>query len=191
MIKENIASKSGGGLYILSSELVFDTVNKSSIFKNIAPVGHDIFVFDPSEIVSIQLDTFSVKYPTDFHVEPVKYFDFDIDHGLYQQVDASLYVSPSGNNSNSGLTKEDPLQNIQYALSIIRGGPLHSNQIHLLPGIYSSTENQEYFPINIPDYCDILGVKATEVELNAEFWGNVLTFNENEENTIDNITLTG
>lgn len=108
-VKYNEANHAGGGICSSwNSEIIFDSDNKSSIYYNFAPVGHDIYLSDPNLIQEIILDTFSVTHPTDYYAEPGNYLDFSIDHGLVQQIDADLYVSPNGSNSNSGLTEEDP-----------------------------------------------------------------------------------
>lgn len=60
-----------------------------------------------------------------------------------------------------------------------------------MPGTYSASITQDYFPINIPDYCNIIGSSSSEVILNAELWGNVITINYNDESDISGITITG
>ena len=39
-----------------------------------------------------------------------------IEEGFLEMVDADLYVSPDGDDSNSGLTPEDPLKTITMAM---------------------------------------------------------------------------
>ena len=179
-----------GGLCISSGNVVvFDSINRCSIYSNIAPVGHEITNWD-NNIISVIVDTFSVMYPTDYYAEHSKNFEFDINHALISQVDHDLYISPDGDNSNSGLTQQDPLLNIQYALSILLVDSLQPHTLHLMEGTYSPSETGEYFPINIPDYCNLIGPDATQVILNAEETNSVISISSNTETTLSGMTIT-
>lgn len=187
----NESDYSAGGLCLTgSNEVIFDSINRCSMYSNKAPIGHDIINWD-NNLITVNVDTFSVMYPTDYYTEPSKKFEFNINHALIAQVDHDLYISPNGDNTNSGLTEQDALQNVQYALSILLVDSLHPHTLHLLEGIYSPLETSEYFPINIPDYCNLNGQSATQVILNAEGTNPVIGISNNIKTTLSGMTITG
>jgi len=187
-ISNNTAVTDGGGIYCTSSALVFDSITRSNIYLNYAFSGNDLY---SDTILEIIVDTFTVLYPTEFHADPFENFSFDILNGKIIQVDADLYVSPGGNNMNSGLTPNDPLKNIRYAISKIRADSLHQNTIHLLQGTYSASSNEEIFPLNIPDYISLCGESENSVILDAEMQSNVLTFDNNTGTIVTGLTIKG
>jgi len=140
--------------------------------------------------MNVIVDTFTVSNPTDFHAAPIDNFTFDILHGLQEQINADLYVSPSGNNNNTGLTIDDPLKTIQYACSVILADSQNLHIIHLAEGTYSPSANSEFFPVDIPDFVSLCGVSETGVILNAEGMSGVVRLNNAENVTISNLTIT-
>ena len=62
--------------------------------------------------MEVVVDTPSRCYlPNLIYAYPMQNFTFDILHGKIQQVNADLYISPEGDNSNSGLSEDDPFKN--------------------------------------------------------------------------------
>lgn len=178
-------AQTGGGMYCISSNPVFDIVNRCNIHSNDALYGKELFSVDPMEVI---VDTFSVMNPTSYFVEPVNLFTFDIWHGLLPQIDADLYVSPEGNNSNSGITPEEPLRNIDYAMSVILVDSTNEHTIHLLDGIYSPSSSGEEFPLRVFNYMHLSGESVAGTVLDAEGTGSVLSI---FDNTISNFSVTG
>ena len=178
----------GGGIYCSSSAPVFDNINRCNIFLNSALLGNDLYSDTELEVV---VDTFTVLYPTEFHSYPIENFSFDILNGKIEQVNADLYVSPEGDNTNGGLTADDPLMTIRYALLKIMADSLNPRTIHLLNGIYSPSTNEEFFPINMLDYISLSGESESEVILNAEGQSGVLMIDSNTETYITGLTITG
>lgn len=187
-ISNNLTKGKGGGIYaeIESAVLNFDDINRCNIYSNTGGIGADIYSGDNIDVV---LDTFSVIYPTEYYAEPLLNFIFSINYGVIQQIDSDLFVSPNGSNLNSGLTHQDPLQTIDYALSIILVDRHHPNTINLLEGIYSHSNNHEFYPINMPDYVNIEGITDSLVFLDAEGAERVIIINDNESNHISGICL--
>ncbi|MCD4695408.1 MAG: right-handed parallel beta-helix repeat-containing protein, partial [Bacteroidales bacterium] len=142
-------------------------------------------------IMEVVVDTFTVLYPTDYYAEPFGNFSFDILNGKIEQVDADLYVSQFGDNTNSGLTEEDPLKTLRYAFSIIMADSLHQNTIHLLEGTYSLSTSEELFPIYMVDYISLSGESESSVILDAEGLSTVIEYHNNHITTLSDLTLTG
>lgn len=170
-IWDNEASKRGGGIYNNLSLCNFSTTDLSSIFSNKSPIGHDIYTNIDMEIV---VDTFTVITPTSYHIYPLDSFLLQINNGFYNQVSSDLFVSPSGNDLNSGLSEDDPLRTIQKACSIILANSNNPKTINLLAGTYNRTETGDYFPITLQNHTSLVGVNEEQVILDAEEYAGVI-----------------
>ncbi|RLC45341.1 MAG: hypothetical protein DRH57_08180, partial [Candidatus Cloacimonadota bacterium] len=156
-ITKNYAVYNGGGIFFENvSNIDFDAQKRCNIFLNYSGIGCDVRAFNCS-IIDVIVDTFTVMEPDDFFVYPLDNFTFDILHSKIEPVNQDLYVSPEGDNNNSGLTPSEPLQTISYALTKIASDSTHPNTIHLANGIYSSSLTNEIFPLNCRRYVSIIG----------------------------------
>ncbi|MBT7470031.1 MAG: T9SS type A sorting domain-containing protein, partial [Candidatus Cloacimonetes bacterium] len=191
-IHNNTASR-GGGIYCSGSSLNFSTENRCSIYSNNTinrEIGADIY-FSDSGTIEVILDTFTVMNPTNYHAYPLDNFTFDIVHAVHsEQVDADLYVSPLGDNSNDGLTAETPLKTIQYANTIILANETNPHTIHLADGVYNPSTTGEFFPIEVINYVSLIGESETGVILDAENVAGVMRCEHITSSTISNMTLT-
>jgi hypothetical protein len=166
IITGNSATKGGG---IALANIIFDTINRCSIYLNHANQGNDLFTYS-SETLDIVLDTFTVASPKEFFASPIEKFNFDILNGYTEIIETEddLYVSPEGDNSNSGLTEDDPLKNIGQALAMIQADSTHPHTINLLEGTYSQSSNGEIFPLYLTDYISLSGFTPGGITLDAE-----------------------
>ena len=191
LFTENMAEKMGGGLYITQdADAEFDNEELCSIYNNSIGRGCGADIYSAANIIVI-VDTFTVMQPTDFHASPSAYFEFDIQHSMQEQISADLYVSPDGDDNNSGLSTDDPLQTIHHACNMIIAGSDAPHTIHLAEGIYSPSISGEKFPINLPDYVSMFGLDGAEVILDAEGTGGVIRFVHIRDLSIGNMTITG
>ncbi len=186
-INNNRAIYRGGGIGIGGySNVVFDTVSLCNIYNNYAASGSDVFTVDISD-VSFSVDTFTVLNPSSFHIYchggygyPCT-IEYSILNAKLQTVNADVYVSPNGDNSNSGLNTDEPLKNIYFALSKIYSDTLNPKTIHLANGIYD-TASREKFPLNLRAYVNITGESRDSTILDAHrqtflLYGNGYTDN--------------
>ncbi len=185
----------GGGIYCEESSLGFalDTLNRCSIYSNNVQnrgSGADIYTYN-CDTIEVIVDTFTVMIPTEYHVSPLDNFTFDILNAVNTQIDADLYVSPSGDNSNDGLTPQTPLKTIQHAASIIMADSENPHTIHLADGVYSPSTNGEYFPVEVRSYVSLTGGSEDGVVLDAESTAGVMRCGNITSSTISNLTLTG
>jgi len=192
-ITDNVAYNTAGGIFITAPthpNLAFDTLDRCTIHSNIALQGADLVTdYQGTKIV---LDTFTVLYPNDYHAFPIDSFEFDIRHGLVDQVDADLYVSPSGNDQrNNGLTKNDPLKTIRHAVSRQIFDSLHQHNVYLLPGTYGPSTTGEVFPFQIPNYFNLTGTNERFVILDAGGAPSCLIFNSNSTSITSGFTVKG
>lgn len=170
-IRFNYAKYEGGGISCQNSTLTFDSINRCNIYSNISFDGNDIF----SDLaLNICLDTFSVMVPTEFHAYPPENFTFDILHGKYQQISTDVYVSPAGDNSNSGLSNDEPFKTIRHAQTVILPDTSNRRIIHLMEGTYSLAQNGEILPVKLLDYIDLEARWDKKAVLDAEYQSNVI-----------------
>ncbi|HHE39260.1 MAG TPA: hypothetical protein ENL20_11910, partial [Candidatus Cloacimonetes bacterium] len=177
---ENNSNEYGGGLYFDNSSPVFDNENRCNIYLNNSDfLGNDIYSDD--EIIDVIVDTFTVLIPDNFYAYPMNNFTFDILHSVIEQADQDLYVSPSGSDENSGLSADDPLKTINYAMSKITSNEESPHTIFLTEGIYSLSDTGENFPIIMKKYVSLVGENSETTILNGEnlaqiihssFWEN-------------------
>ncbi|MCF7911098.1 MAG: DUF1565 domain-containing protein [Candidatus Cloacimonetes bacterium] len=190
-IRDNSTPGEGGGIFISDALLCsFSSENRCNIYSNRISGrgrGSDIYSTDFIEVI---VDTFTVLEPGDFHASPLEYFSFDILHGACEQVEADLYVSPEGDNGNSGLTPEEPLKTIQYACTIIQADVWNHRTIFLAGGIYSPSTNQECFPVCPPSFVSLIGEDVCTVILDAENTAGVIALDYLEDITLSNMTIT-
>ena len=184
----NTAIQSGGGICNRSS-MEFSDENRCNIYQNNVEsrLGGSDFYSQAS--VTVYADTFTVLYPTSYHASPIENFAFDILHGMLEQVNADLYVSPAGDNTNSGESPDEALQTIQYACSIILADSLNPHTIHLAEGVYSPDTNSEFFPIILPHYVSLKGTGRDETILDAQSQAGVLKFMDSDDISVSSMTL--
>ena len=181
-IFNNVARYIGGGLLIGSDptlgapNIVFDQINRCSIYNNFAQWGMDVhWRFINGGSVSVYLKKFTVPqwemYYADYYdsdYPPSPYIVFDIQESYLQPVDADLYVSPTGNDSNSGLSPASALKTPSRAMQRIASNPDNPKTVHLMAGEHHNVFTGEYIPIAIKDYTILQGVSQTQTRLYGE-----------------------
>jgi pectin methylesterase-like acyl-CoA thioesterase len=190
-VTNNHAYSAGGGIYIThDSTIEFDTQELCDIYLNYSASGCDIrkswIVMEP---VTIIVDTFTVLEPDYYFISSTDQYGIQqndvtliAQHAKLEPVDTDLYVSPSGSNSNSGLTSDEPLQSINYALSSIVSDSLSPHTIHLAEGVYSKNLNGQAFPLNLRGYVSIEGESMENTILDAEGLSAFIYANDNDVN---------
>jgi predicted outer membrane repeat protein len=182
----------GGGIYYDESGLVLDPTNRCSIYLNHAETGLDLyFKVKDSHTIQVNVDTFTVMTPTNYHTFPVNNFNFDILHAKLDPIKADLYVSPDGDDANSGLTPDDPLRTAFMALLKISADSLEPRTIHLADGVYSPSVTGEFFPLAMRNFVSLSGNSEIAVILDAEGVGNGLAFQQDKGINVENLTITG
>ena len=190
----NSAGVHGGGFYYWDSSPSFSVDNRCSIYSNTIGntrgFGADMFAV-ACDTIHIIVDTFTVMTPTDYYASPINNFTFDILHSVVDSlINADVYVSVDGDNSNSGTSPDFPFKTINHALSRIYFDGLNINTIHLAPGIYSNSTNGEIFPIYWSNYINLAGNSEDETILDADSTSGVMDFNVVTDAIISNITIT-
>jgi len=155
----NHAFYHGGGIYLRDNSTInFCSINRCNIYNNYSAKGCDFCSYEvlASDII---VDTFTVLEPDEYFIQtnPENNFTLDILNGWIEPVNQDLYVSPDGDNTNSGLSENEPLKSISWALTKIAADSTHPNTIYLANGLYSPSLTNEMFPLNCRSYVSIIG----------------------------------
>ena len=169
-IFDNYALQLGGGLYANSGEgyvnnITFDPINRCSIYNNRAGEGQDIFIQQATDDLYLPLDTFSVAEPGNYHAVYMSdrpymnnfQINFDILNAHHEEIDGDLYVSTVGDDANDGLSLATALKTIHEAIYRVASDSLNQNTVHILPGDYSRTDNDQIFPIALKSWVIVQG----------------------------------
>ncbi len=171
IISNNHCIGSGGGIYFHNVEnaLQFDENELNSIFLNYSGTGTDLYLSSYIEFTEIIVDTFTVVEPDYFFIAcPDSLYSISILNSKIEEIGQDLYVSPVGNDTNSGLAPDDPLQTIAWAQTLIKRNDENPNTIHLAEGVYSPSLNDQIFPLNVKHGVVIKGESLQETILDAE-----------------------
>lgn len=192
-------SKSLGSLFVGGPEdtVVFDQYNRCSVYCNYGTRANDISYFGIHEpMPEIYLDIFTVPADSEYLTEYIfvgvfGYGDqiipyvFDINSAAITPQYADFFVSPDGDDNNTGLSADVPLKTIALALQRIGANSQNPHTIHLANGIYN---DEQHFPLNLRSYVSIIG----ESEEGVIFSGSdifCLGYDSEKEVTIKNITF--
>ncbi len=194
-IHHNNAHRVGGGIGISGYQVEFDPANRCSIYNNIAATGIEIFIHHINEQTVI-LDTFTVAEPTRYFAQsyPGSYnytYNFDILNHTLVPIDHDLYVSPEGNDENSGLIADEPLKTINLAVRNIASNSDDPHTIYLAAGTYSKSLNQQQFAFGCKEYVNIIGEDMNTTIIDGEMGGYPFFYTgpDYDNSTIKNMTF--
>jgi len=169
-ISNNWGVRFGGGISVYGNDTIlqFSEFNLNNIYLNYSSTGSDISITEVVPPMDIYVDTLTVSEPDYFFMNPSHKYTFYGLHSKIEQIDQDLYVAPDGNNNNSGLTENDPLQTIAWAQTLIKRNDENPNTIHIDSGIYSPSMNNQKYPLNIKHGVKYIGISFNETILDAE-----------------------
>lgn len=162
----NTASVAGGGIHIEHNPFLFkfSSENSCNIFMNFARMlGNDLFRLGGGVPMEVPLDTFTVKYYSELNAEPIDKWVLGIKNYKLTQVNADLYVSPDGDDSNSGLSSDDALKTLRIALTRILADSLNPHSVFMKKGEYIFTETNDILLLDKHKYVSVKGTGFTEV----------------------------
>lgn len=164
----------GGGIHILSSDVEFDSANRCNIYENYAATGTDLFKHGIEDSLYLYVDTFTVFNPDYYYLYSESTYGYpqddiicSINEASIDAVSEDLYVSPDGSDENSGLTPDEPLKTITYALLKLRSDSLTPDTIHLASGNYSMSSGEK-FPLSLKRNANIKGINRDSCILDGE-----------------------
>jgi len=172
-IHNNFAHISAGGIMMDDANFTFDDINRCNIYDNIAGTGLDLYSIycETNEVI---VDTFSILDPTRYFANEFEMslypnpYTFDILNSSLQQVNSDLYVAPDGDDTNSGLSPNEPMKTIVQAIRKIESDSLNPKTIHLAPGVYSKSANEQYLAFGGKSNIKIIGAGKTTTIIDGE-----------------------
>nr|MBC8384088.1 hypothetical protein [Candidatus Cloacimonadota bacterium] len=171
IISNNRGIRYAGGLGLTGNDttLNFSEIQLNSIFLNYAATGSDIYIgYNIPDIVSIIADTLTVNVPEFFFIAPSQQCTISNLNAKIEQINQDLYIAPDGDDGNTGLTADNPLQTLAWAQTLIKRNDENPNTIHLTSGIYSSSLNNQIYPLNVKHGVCFSGISPEETILDAE-----------------------
>ena len=188
-INNNFASITGGGICKQNdTEFIFSQQDLCNIYMNYSPMGSDIYNYEGD--MTVHVDTFTVKEPDKFYTYVNDgSITMDILHQKIRPINADVYVSTDGNNTNSGLSYDDAFKNIFHALIMIQSDSTHPNTIYVDEGTYSPSTTDEFFALGGKEYISIVGSGKEFTILDAEQTGRLFTIDDVGEFSIEELTL--
>ena len=198
IIKNNRAFSMGGGVWFALGEyLFFDTINLNSIYFNHSTMGNDLMKHYSYDLPIYQVDTATTLVDHGYcifngndNALPVYDIELVANHAMIDQVEKDVYVSPDGNNTNSGLSCDKPLKNIWYAMTKIKPDTNNKRTVHVMPGTYGPSNNDEIFPLNARSNSCLVGENMNTCILDAEqTWFHYSCHPASYSLTIKNLTL--
>ena len=189
-IYNNQASILGGGIAKGSSDvdILFSQQDLCDIYMNYSPMGSDIY--NHGWDMTVFVDTFTVHEPDKFYVySRSDSVTMNIHNHKIEPINQDVYVSPVGDNTNSGLGWSNAYQNIYHALIMVESDSTHPNTIHVDEGFYSPSTTGEFFALGGKEHITIIGAGKELTILDAEQTDNLFSIIDVESFYIKNLRL--
>ncbi|HDO27262.1 MAG TPA: hypothetical protein ENH02_04015, partial [Bacteroidetes bacterium] len=179
-IFHNYANQYGGGILFTSlatplNHIIFDQTDLNSLYMNYASAGYDLAKTDTAYCSLIILDTGTIQKPSHYYLlsispnrYPVDNLSIQVNNWKIEQADSDLYVSPDGDDQNSGLSPDEPLKTIAFALIKIKSDSANPKTIHLAEGTYSPSQTGEKLAIGLKSYVALEGAAREKTVVDAE-----------------------
>lgn len=185
----NRALKGGGMACFDSAPVIGGSAAAGNTFEdNFAGAGADLFAGLAPSPVTARFNTFSGLLESDYSVSPQAMFDLTGCQSSAVPVQADVYVSPDGDDSNDGLTKEAPFRTLHHAMSRILPDPEHPLVVNLAAGTYSAAAGQ-VFPVSLMSHLTIRGAGSTRTILDAGYTNTGLIGYHDENVCIENLCI--
>jgi hypothetical protein len=184
----NTGDLCGGIAFIGNSTLIYPQTNKkNSVYMNKGGKANELYTDGP-QTIEINIDTFSVWIPDDYHVYPKNQFHFadGIQHAFFQPIDTSLYISPGGSDSNDGFSPENALRSFDYALRMIEIDKEKVNTLWILPGLFNLNESDSGSGIYLKENVRVAATENNQVFIDGNSSTRIITAWEK-----DNLKVTG
>ncbi len=140
----------GGAIGIMQNgATIGGTDDTGNVFTgNCAGAGADLFsFFRDGDLLNTRFNNFDGNIYSDYYFSPINRFDLRDSSGAIEPVMSDMYVSPSGNDMNSGLTADRPVRSLTHALRRLVGSESAPLTLHAAPGHYSELDTGEVFPL--------------------------------------------
>ncbi len=190
---ENSAD-SGGAIYcdFLATPVIGGAEGAGNYFDdNFSPNGADLSSTQENSDINALYNTFSGMYFSDYYVAPQSSFNLANCTSEMTAITQDVYVSPTGDNTNDGLTETTPFKSIQFALSRVYGTETDPVVIHIADGTYSQLATNEKFPLPLVQSVSLYGESRDGTILNARNNSRILKGYYDANIGVRNLTFTG
>ncbi len=180
-ILDNNGGQFGGGIYSMGIDyrLELSETYPNSVYNNSAGKGRDVYIepvnSNPAYLNGLYFDKISVAPEGDFshyyYVSDVIEWDGEVTYNetAYERIEADLYVSPTGNDNNTGLSPAQALKTISKATSLLKPRTNGDyNIVYVAPGLYSPDTTGEIFPISMDRGIKLVGAGSADTILDGE-----------------------
>lgn len=189
-ITNNMAFAGGGFSVTYYSTIELDSLNINNIYNNHAGYASDVCIHNPTDFHSIVLDSMTVASKNASYIWVNRDYYLRVNHSTLQSVNHDLYVSPFGNDNNTGFSFAEPLQTLYKAFEIIASDSLNPKSVYLAPGVYSRSLNNQRFPVNLKGHVSLIGAGKDICIIDAEEQGGILVADEDDVHfTIRDISI--
>ncbi len=171
----------GGGM-ILSSGVQVEC-NNLRVFNNFGLYAMDIFIGNYNDYqgthIELSLGSALINEIDNYYVldggnssppyeAGIGNVTISVQEAFFPEIDQDIYVSPEGNNTNSGLSPTEPLQTLVRAMQMIKSNPDNPNTVHVAPGTYSWSQNNQRFPFSLKSNTKLLGAGIDQTIIEGE-----------------------
>ncbi|MCF7918377.1 MAG: T9SS type A sorting domain-containing protein [Candidatus Cloacimonetes bacterium] len=172
-----------GGLFTSHMvEVIFSEENRCNIYNNYGQYANDICNSGDEGDYTVIVDIFTVLEPDLYYLmgfNNQSHFEFfeieyDILNGYVDDAEHDIYVAPDGDNSNSGISPDEPMQSISDALFRIKSDEDNPRTIHLAPGRYSPSDNGQVLPLHLKSFVSLEGAGMYDTIIDGEDYYNML-----------------
>jgi len=182
-VYNNVGRYFGGGICLGSAwdetpNVIFDQINRCSIYNNNSPQGMDIgWSFNYGNQINIYLDLFTWHEPTKYFVNyadgnysniPYPFPIFDIQRSYITPFGSDLYVSMTGSDNNSGFTPQEPLRTTWKAFQKLAPSENNPLTVYLLEGDFEEIVNGVNTSITLKSNSTLQGVSPEQTHIYAE-----------------------
>ena len=176
-ITGNTAVTDAGGIFIHNTECDFSETELNSIYLNYCGKTNDIAYSNVDGLVlDITLALFTVSQYNSYFVksfqnppiEDPQFINLTVIDHLIDPISEDIYVSPDGDNENSGLSADQPLQTVSYALAMYDGSSPETHTLHVSDGYYGISANNEKLPWHLHSNLVIEGESEENTVISTE-----------------------
>lgn len=187
----NIAEVFGGGIHIARGTPDLSGGRDGNRFgQNQAGAGSDLCsAAIPAIPIPATNSRFEGYHSSNYYVSPQSAFDLtgSVDETVPITVD--VYVSPDGDDANTGISADQPFKTIRRAMSLVYGTERAPITVHLAGGVYSLDATGEQFPVPVVSHLAILGSDAVETVLDAASGQHGLIGHGNSATHLSNLAI--
>ena len=156
-------------------------------------MGMDMYFHEYLEppLIYLEMSSVLLSEPENFFVTEQYSPDISIncESSYFSLINADLYVAPWGDDNNSGLNENEPLQTIAYAMQIIEPDSLNPKTIHLAEGTYSYSQNGQIFPFAVKSHIRLQGAGMENTIFDAEYYSAILVIMKQSNVQVSDINI--